>query len=361
MAQKGLEEFILEHLEPEIEKYVYELLKDEDERREIVDLLEDSLIERVDDYIREEDISKKLVNSSMNAIRKEVNKYVDKLTHSVRKLDVVINDIKLPETSEDAYHYEFEYILKLVGLKIPILLKGPAGTGKNVSATQVAKALNLKLYRLNSPQEDYKIEGFVDAHGKYHASPFYEAFTGEGGKTKGGILLLDEMDNASASALIVVNDAIANGSFKFPNGEAKMAEDFRVIATANTWGNGKSFEYIGRNKIDASTLDRFVFVEYMYDKDLERMLYPDDDILEVFWKLRTKADENKTRAIFSMRGIKYAYMMKKAGIDFEKIVKSTIVKGLGVDEVKQLTSDFEYGDNDFMDAVIDVRKSMSAG
>lgn len=349
----SLDELIIEQIKPQIYKIAELYIKSDKAIEKIHDSLEGLTLERVNEILAEEDIREQLVNSVKERVIDIAKSHIDDMTVPIKNVTVELNG-KIVTSNTDLYHREYETLLSFAIQKIPVILKGPAGSGKNICVEQISKALNLQLYRCNSPQDKFELEGFVDANGVYHESAFYNAFN------KGGILLLDEMDNAMASALIAVNDAISNGKYTFPNGECFMHEDFRVIATANTWGNGKSFEYVGRNKIDAATLDRFICWEVSYDKDLERALYPDEEILEVFWEFRNAADESKSRFIFSTRGIKYSYILRKAGLDLEKVVKATIIKSMNIDDLNILMEKISIDkyDNKFYSALIDLRDKM---
>lgn len=349
----SLDELIIEQIKPKIYEMAEEYIKSDEAIEKIYDSLEGLTLERVNEILAEEDIREQLVDNVKDSVIDIAKSHIDDMTVPIKNVTVELNG-QIVTSNTDLYHREYETLLSFVIQKIPLLLKGPAGSGKNICIEQISKALNLKLYRCNSPQDKFELEGFIDANGRYHESAFYRAFT------KGGILLLDEMDNAMASALIAVNDAISNGSYTFPNEECFMHEEFRVIATANTWGNGKSFEYVGRNKLDAATLDRFICWEHYYDKDLERALYPDEEILEVFWELRNAADESKSRFIFSTRGIKYSYILRKAGLDLETIIKATIVKSMNIDDLNILMEkmNIDKYDNKFYSALIDLRDKM---
>ncbi|MDO4282752.1 MAG: AAA family ATPase [Clostridia bacterium] len=349
----GLEALLIEQLTPKILEVTDEHVKSE----EVIQLLHEGLkeltLERINNTLDEEYVCHHMVKNVTPEVKSVVRDFIEEIGVTIRTVQVVLNDEPFTSSTE-VYHKDYEAILRFALNRVPVLLKGPAGGGKNICVEQVAEALKLPLYRCNSPQDKFELEGFIDANGRYVEKPFYNAFT------KGGVLLLDEIDTAMPSALISINDAIGNGAYEFPNGKAKMHENFVVIATANTWGNGKSFEYIGRNKLDAASLDRFAFWEFMYDKDLERVLYPDEEILEVFWQLRNAADRNKTRAIFSMRGIKYSYKLRKSGMDLDKIIKSCVIKGLNVDDLNVLIKDLDISeyDNMFYKALHDVRDEM---
>lgn len=349
----GLEEMLIEQLIPKMEKIVDEYASSDDTLQRLHEGLEDLTRERVEELLEEEDIRDHMLKNLRTAIRDVVNEDIEKIGINLRTVEVYTNDVKI-SSNMDVYHHQYEDVLKIVRLRIPLLLTGPAGSGKNVIVTQVAKALNLKLYRCTSPQDKLEFEGFIDANGNYKQSSFYQAFL------NGGLFLLDEMDNATANALIAVNDAISNGAYEFPIGEVKMHENFYVIATANTWGNGRSFEYVGRNKLDLATLDRFAGKRISYDKDIESLLYPDNEILEVYWKLRDSTEQGNCRAIFSMRGIKYAYILRQNGYDDEKIIKDIVIKGITVDDLNVLLNgvDIDPYDNMFYRALLDVRDSM---
>ena len=60
----------------------------------------------------------------------------------------------------------------------------------------------------------------------------------EGRNRNGGLFFLDEMDASIPEVLVLLNAAIANGYFEFPNGKITAHEDFRVVAAGNTVGSG---------------------------------------------------------------------------------------------------------------------------
>lgn len=66
-------------------------------------------------------------------------------------------------------HKNFENVLKWVSAGFPVYLFGEAGTGKNVLAEQIAKALGLQFYYAGCLQQKYELEGFVDASGGYQS------------------------------------------------------------------------------------------------------------------------------------------------------------------------------------------------
>lgn len=279
-----------------------------------------------------------------------LNDYLSEQGVTLRTVQVIVEGTKRHEVS-GLFHQDFEKVLKLVECDIPTMLVGPAGSGKNVCIKQVAEALGMEMYYTNNVSNEFKVTGFVDASGIYHETEFYKAFK------NGGVFFLDEIDSSDPSALIILNSAIANGYVTFPHEKVERHPDFRCVAAANTWGNGRDYQYVGRNALDGASLDRFVIIRFDYDKNLEKALFPDDKILEFVWAARESAFRNSIRHIFSSRTIKYSYEMKNAGFDITTIIKSVIVKGMNADDINTLirNMNIDRDDNEFMKAFESVR------
>lgn len=239
-------------------------------------------------------------------------------------------------------HEKFETVLKFVAMDEPVMLTGPAGTGKNFLAKQVADALGLDFYFSNAVTQEYKITGYGDANGEYVKTQFFDAFT------KGGLFLLDEMDASCPEALIVLNCAIANGYFDFPVlGRMKAHKDFRVIANANTYGTGASMEYVGRNQLDGATLNRFAVVEIGYDRRIEDGVCPDKAIADFCREFRTICDRNGVHHIVSYREMsRLNKMINVAGLEKDEALKCCLTKGLEADTLRmicgQMSDSLEY-------------------
>jgi hypothetical protein len=83
------------------------------------------------------------------------------------------------------------------------------------------------------------------------------------------VFLLDEVDAASPAVLVVINALLANERASFPDAVVEKHADFVLIAGANTIGLGADRQYVGRQQIDAATLDRFVLLDWPYDPRIE--------------------------------------------------------------------------------------------
>lgn len=244
-------------------------------------------------------------------------------------------EYQIPEHGalNEVTHEEFETVLNFVMMNEPVMLIGPAGTGKNVICKQVAKILGFDFYFSNAVTQEYKITGFIDANGVYQETEFYKAFK------NGGVFMLDEIDASIPEVLVILNAAIANRYFDFPNGKIEAHENFRVIAAGNTYGLGASYQYVGRNQLDAASLDRFAQVEINYSPRIEESLTEDKDLIEFIRKFRKACYDNSNNHIVSYRTITRLNKMAKI-MPIEKCLKSCLLKNMEEDSLNMIVRKF---------------------
>ena len=287
-------------------------------------------------YMQEKtDILKQVIEESTKIL---INK------NPCRIVNINIEAIKKQFSTKDIFHKDFEKVLKLVSTKKPVLLKGPAGSGKNVIIEQIAKALGLQFYYCNDVTDEYKIMGFVDANGRYVQTQFFKAFT------NGGIIFIDEIDNSNPSALLAINASIGTGYnhyMAFPDGNFYQAHnDFHLIAAANTFGTGADMIYSGRQALDGATLNRFLPIVIDYDKDLERNIINHEEILNLYWQIRDIIQSNTIRHVISTRNIKNASdLLDMDCFDLEDIFDWTIIQGLDKNDLNIICSRIKTEDD----------------
>lgn len=213
---------------------------------------------------------------------------------------------------------EFERIVQLASQRVPVMLVGPAGCGKTYMVAKVAEALGLEFYDQSCSEgvSESIFTGWllpIDKGGafEYVESPFIRAYE------NGGVFLLDEMDAADPNLLTLLNKAIANDGFYLPQRYkkplVKKHKDFVVIAAANTFGKGADAEYVGRNALDAATLDRFRagMIHVDYSAEVESALV-DPEVLAWGLRVRNFIYERKARRIVSTRVLLDLSKMKHA-------------------------------------------------
>lgn len=289
-----------------------------------------------------ETAGKKVTNTSKtihDSIKEEIiNKSLEEVKKPVWKA---------PEG--EVFHNKFKVIKACVENKIPVYLAGPAGSGKNHTLEQLAKVLGLEFYFTNSVQQEYKLTGFIDAGGKFHETEFYKAFK------NGGLFFLDEMDASIPEVLVLLNAAIANGYFEFPNGKITAHEDFRVVAAGNTVGSGADEAYTGRMVLDQATLDRFAIIEFGYDLAIEMALAKGNtDLVTFIEDLRKQAEQKGIRATFSYRCISMVVKLEAAGMNTDEIIKIAVVKGMDKDTINTFNTNTG---NKYSEALFKVKKS----
>lgn len=276
-----------------------------------------------------------------NTFEKELDKVVQK---AVQKLTP--NYIKIGEREqikiEGRTHKEFENCAFLAQHQRQIFIAGPAGSGKTALGEQLAKAFKLDFAFISCSvgMSEAHLLGRMLFDGTYIASDFVNTYE------NGGVFLMDEVDAADANTLLTINSALANGMIAVPNRKeqphAKRHKDFILIASANTWGSG-SYEYHGRNHLDAAFLDRFamsrVFVDY--DKQIEKEFCAEFlELAKVLWEIRKNCEKNKVRKIVSTRAFKEGAIQMKAGRTLKQVIERFTVGWTEEEKAKVVPADF---------------------
>lgn len=264
-----------------------------------------------------------------------------------------IHEVKTPKGTQEVkgtVHECFDKVLNLVNMDIPVFLSGAAGTGKNVICKQVAEALNLDFYFTNAVTQEYQLKGFIDANGTFHETQFYKAFV------NGGLFFLDEMDGSIPETLIILNAAIANRYFDFPTGKVEANPNFRVIAAGNTVGTGADIEYTGRFQLDASSLDRFALIEVDYSPAIENAITNGNkELCEFARSFRKIATKFGIRCLFTYRALERISKLETV-FDLPEVLKMSLTKGLGVDDLKIIANEFGNTKNKYVEALKQLTK-----
>lgn len=238
------------------------------------------------------------------------------------KKDGVVRDL-----GEKPRHKQLPELLRKIQGGIPTMIIGPAGSGKTTAAEQVAEALECDFYIQGATTGTHELLGFVDGHGRYQTTPFRDCFE------KGGLICLDEIDAGDPGAILVMNAALANGHMAFPDHAkpVKRHESFRVVACANTFGHGADRQYVGRNQLDAATLDRFARIHWRYDEKLERMIAGNDSWVDRVQALRASAEREKARLVISPRASIFGAREMALGATRAECEDSYIFAGIDAD------------------------------
>lgn len=244
---------------------------------------------------------------------------------------VVVRD-NVTRTVEGTTHERLADVTTFLSAGLHVMLVGPAGTGKSTIAHQAAEALGLPSYSisLNPQLPASRLEGYMTATGEYVRTLFREAYE------NGGVFHFDEVDNSHPGVLATVNGALANGTMAFPDGMIKRHDDFRCVASANTYGKGATRQYVGRQAIDAATLDRFAVLTIDIDEALEDSMCVStgldratvDKVLAYVRRLRRRAQVDGLPVILSPRATHGMCRAFTVGVSWDAAVDACVRRGL---------------------------------
>lgn len=194
--------------------------------------------------------------------------------------ELVISDLK------------WKYLVRSVLRSKNIMMTGPSGTGKTLTAREVARQLGRPFYNINlGSTQDPRATLIGNTHYDKNKGTFFsESSFIKAIKTENTVILLDELSRAHPDAWNILMTALDSGQRYIRLDEAdgspvvNVANGVTFIATANI-GN----EYTSTRVIDRAILDRFVIIEM-------ELLTMDEEV-NLLTKLFPKLDNKSITAI----------------------------------------------------------------
>lgn len=279
-----------------------------------------------------EQIEKKLEQAAQKSMEESVKKYAQKVVE-VQQPD------KEPVRIEGA-HKDLDQLIELISNRPRehTYAWGPPGSGKSTGALHAARALSMDYayISLNPQTPESRLLGFIDANGVYRPTPFRKIYE------NGGVFCIDELDNASPSLLTTLNGCLENGTAAFPDTMVDCHEDFVVVATGNTSGRGGDQFFPERRPFDAAFAERFSFLFWDYDEQLERQIalsFNPNAEAWVDWvqTVRKYCKENLIRLTVSPRAsIKGAKQTRLKAQNVETLTERVLFKGLHKDDKNRI-------------------------
>ena len=292
----------------------------------------------------DEDKVRNIVSDVVDPIAMDNAVALSRLNDKIEALQPKVTQIVIKDrptvTLKGVQHMAFGDIMMSIAARCNTFLVGPAGTGKTTMVSQVADALGLSFHaeNLTAATTEYALKGFKDANSNYVPTKLREFFQ------NGGVYLLDEIDNANPNVLGVLNSALSNGFMAFPDGMVAKHKDFIAVAAGNTYGNGATAEYVGRNPIDGATLDRFAFFNVDIDESVEDAMLAGFGLptatatvwLEAVRRSRINVATSGLRVIVSPRATANGAALLAQGMDMTKVYQATVLKGAKQDQVEKI-------------------------
>ena len=286
------------------------------------------------------------VDSLSSAIESAVEEAIERRLRT--KTIVVVKDGKKKERAKHditGQHFKLELLLACIRAGLNTALVGGAGTGKTtateVTATILARAYSaMSFCRLTSKAD---ILGYIDAGGTYRGTEFRKRYE------VGGVFCGDEFDAGNENVNVVLNAALSNGLCAFPDGMVKRHQDFVCIICMNTYGFGGNRVYVGRNQLDAATMDRFVTIDWDLDEQLEASLVglsAEGSALKMadggiktpqVWRnrvlsVRKAVEKAGVRHIVSPRAILFGVKLFEQGVGAAHVEEMVLWKGLDAEQ-----------------------------
>ena len=273
-----------------------------------------------------------LLNQTLESKKNEIIENVTNimLQNQLPATQIVVNEVVMNEIPGELHHEKFETVLKLVANGFNLYLYSGAGIGKTHLVTQVAKALKMPIYFM-LPGNAIDLLGYEDAYGKFHETSFTKW-----AKT-GGILYGSEFDANDSSLILNLNTALANGYTVINNETVTLHKNCRFIADGNSKMTGATSNYAGRQRQDASIIDRLMFVEMQNDYKLELALSGNNKEWISFIKaFREIKEQQGSNMVVSLRATESVLKAEKI-LGTKNALEVALLKGVSQQLIKVIS------------------------
>lgn len=183
-------------------------------------------------------------------------------------------DIPILDTS---YQFKDEYLNEVLAylshpLNDCLYIAGPSGCGKTSLIMQVCARLQWGLQQITVGNKT-EVSDLIGHTVLRKGELVFEYGVLVKAMLNGDVLLINEIDTMSPSDLSVLNDVLEGKPLTITanNGEIiKAHPNFRVVATANTIGNGDDTgAYVGTRQMNTAFMDRFryLYMDYLTEQE----------------------------------------------------------------------------------------------
>lgn len=247
-----------------------------------------------------------------------IKEHTEQAEHTAQAHTIEVRRVDGTTIDVGRQHKQFPLLLQALMAGCNVWIAGEAGSGKTTAAEAAAKALGQPFSFDGAMDTEYKVIGFVDAQGRIVSTQFRRAWE------TGGLHLFDECDASLPGATLALNAALANKVAAFPDSMVPMNPSFRCIAAANTWGLGATFDYVGRNKLDAAFLDRFVQIPWEYDEGLEMAVAGNPEWTKFVQERRKRAKAAGLKVVISPRASIFGARLLASGMERDAVIDLTM-------------------------------------
>lgn len=330
----------------------------------------------IPEYTDISDAAVKRINSAVNLLELENDVDITKLAKSAKDaieaanyykktVHRVIRENVTPKIQLSSASVKMEWHDRLsqdIELGRTVAVRGPAGNGKSTGATEVLKALGYNIYHLDCTDSTVVeqlvggLEPAPDGKGaikmKFVDGLFNKAF-----KDEKGAVLLDEFDALDPRVAMSLQSALHrsfDGIRKLATPEAKEQTlkskgKCPIVVTMNTWGQGSTSEYVGRNALDSASLDRFdSIIDTTYEQEykiLTQMGFSKENsksLVESVIEMRANIDKSGNKILLSTRRlIAMAESMEKLLLHKEEAIYRDFLSRIPPELISSVGSKYE--------------------
>jgi len=162
---------------------------------------------------------------------------------------------------------------KVLDAGLPVMIVGPAGSGKSYFAKWYAKRIQKDIEIVVGSGDLAGSQLWVDQVSAKNGTTTVHRGPAARACTDGNVLLLDEVDGFDPNSLLPMN-AVLNGDTHLSVpvlGNLEIDGEVKIIAAANTTGLTRDRTYTARNKLDGAFLNRFAVVIHAgYEEKVDR-------------------------------------------------------------------------------------------
>lgn len=295
---------------------------DEDRIREIA---QDVISEKVDAVTAAVADAVKANAMTMEQAQAMVDAAIDK-----RAVRITVTPLDAPEYKIENAHANMAWAVALAEQGENLYLYGPPGSGKSTAAEMFADARGLRFeyVSLSEMSMPSLIFGAPTVHGEVTRTAFRDCVE------FGGVMAIDELDNSHPNFITSLNAGIAGPWVAFPDVKVRKHKDFYLWASGNTDMRGTDPAYPERRAKGAATLDRFAYVPWPIDGDLERRVALGWNPQAGPWitwvqAVRAWAATNDRKLVLSPRAtFAIAKALKTGALSREQMLHSSAFKGI---------------------------------
>ncbi len=159
-----------------------------------------------------------------------------------------------------------------------IAVVGPAGNGKTTAVEQALSFLNIPFVSLSCTDRTEVVDLVGGTVLTVNGEEWRDGLATTAFR-EGKAVVLDEADALDPRVFMALQNALQDGGMdgkarfiNTPSGRVYPGDACPIILCMNTTGDGPNRAYVGRNRLDAASLDRLSYISTSYENEIEILI-----------------------------------------------------------------------------------------